>query len=169
MNNRTRQLILIILIAAVIVEIIALNMLISRIIELRNKTVPAAKKLYKTSHTCLTEIAQYTGEGKDRNKEQGGILAQGDLNKLANQAGITQTPEFRQYPSRRNQDNRQVQLSEIKIRGIAVKPIFAFLRNLEEIGGSNRITELFITQQRGKINTFDLRVLFASYMQTGKK
>ena len=163
MKHEYKKWVLPALFAIVCIEILIINIYLSRISELRNTLIPNQKKTHNECHKKLEEIKAHkdkSGGFGDRHK---GIPQQGQFKEWAQKAGISTAPEVRQYPPR---GNTPYYTSHITIREAEGASLFAFLKILDEIGGNNWIKELTITEHRGKSNKFMLYVTFATYVRS---
>jgi len=153
------------LFAVLCIEIIAVNVYLSRISELRSSVVPAARKDYRESREKLNQIREYKKKFGEDSQGQKGVPLQGQFREWARQAGIEEVPEVRQSMKPGGREKDKVHLSVITVRGVKADPLFKFLRILDETGSSNRIERLTIHEQRGKPNEFYLVINFATYMR----
>lgn len=154
------------LFAVLCIEIIAVNMYLSRISELRSSLVPAARKDYREFREKLDQIREHKKKFGEDSQGQKGVPLQGQFREWARQAGIEAVPEVRQSMKPGGREKNKVHLSQIAVRNVEADPIFKFLKILDETGSSNRIERLDILEQRGKPNMFYLRIYFETYIRS---
>ena len=169
MNRLVKKITLAGLIVIVIIELIVLNLaVIPRILELRRKSIPAAKKRYEKVNAQIEEIRvarERKGTGVALTNEGAPTLAV--FKRLAMQAGVGRTPQFRQWPGRTRIKKMEKTLTEVKVFNEQAGHLFRLLESIEGLSGAGRIETVSIF--RRKVNEFDLTVLYATFKPSAKK
>ena len=144
------------------IEIVGINMTIHSINTIRTE-VSRVRTEYSSVQKNLDEYKVIHQMGGASSGGRKGPLDLSYIAEIASKAGITKTPQFRDWENKGRKNDFKERISEMKVYAAKAKPMYAFLESIDSLGPMNRIKSITITRTRGKSNLFDVVIRHSEY------